>query len=69
MRVFISYKSEYLHIAEQVRDNIRSWGLQTWFDKDDIPKGAYFRHEIQTGLQSSDLILGVLTAEQLLHVK
>jgi len=65
MQVFISYKSEYRDFAIRVRDQIRAWGYQTWFDQDDIPEGAYFRHAIQKGLETSEVIVGVMTEEAL----
>ena len=62
-RIFISYKSEYRNLAEQVRSRLHTWGYDTWFDHEDIPSGAYFRHEIQKGLESSDIIIGLMTRE------
>src|SRR5688572_10121576 len=64
-QTFISYKSEYRHIAIHVRDTLKSWGYKTWFDQDNIPKGAYFRDAIQNGLECSDVIIGVLTQKAL----
>lgn len=63
MKVFISYKSEYRDFARTVQSQLRQWGYSTWFDMDDIPKGAYFRHEIQKGLDGSDVLVGVMTQE------
>ena len=63
LQVFISYKSEYRDFARKVRDQIRAWGYGTWFDVDDIPKGAYFRYAIQEGLDGSDVLVGVITEE------
>lgn len=63
MKIFISYKSEYRDFARKVRTQVRDWGYGTWFDMDDIPKGTYFRHAIQQGLDSSDVMLGVMTQE------
>ncbi len=65
MQIFISYKSEQRAFAAQVRDQLRAWGYKTWFDQDDIPEGTYFRHEIQRGLESSDAVIGVMTAAAL----
>lgn len=63
VKLFISYKSEYRDIALQVRDQLQAWGFETWLDKDEIPKGGYFRDAIQRGLETSDAVLGILTAE------
>ena len=62
-RVFISYKSDYRDFAQRLRDILHGWGFSTWLDVDDIPEGAYFRHEIQKGLDSSDFVVGVVTPE------
>jgi len=62
-QVFISYKSEYVEFARSLREKLIEWGYQTWFDKEDIPKGSYFRLEIQKGLQNSHIICGVMTQE------
>ncbi len=63
-RVFISYKSEYRDFAEHVRDNLRSWGYNTWFDGDNI-RDELWRDEIQAGLESSDFVIGIVTPEAL----
>ncbi|MBZ0279276.1 MAG: TIR domain-containing protein [Anaerolineae bacterium] len=65
LQVFISYKSQERSFAEQLRDQLRAWGFSTWLDKDNIPEGAYFRHEIQKGLETSQVVIGLLTEEAL----
>jgi hypothetical protein len=60
-QAFISYKSEHRDIAIRVRDTLKSWGYKTWFDQDDIAKGAYFRDEIQKGLEGSVFVIGIIT--------
>src|SRR5262249_36420729 len=65
MQAFISYKSEYRDFALRLRDTLHSWGHRTWLDVDDIPKGSYFRTEIERGLASSDIVIGVMTPEAL----
>lgn len=65
IRVFISYKSEYRDLAIRVRDKLRAWGHQTWFDRDNIGKGEYFREAIQNGLENSDVVIGIVTQEAL----
>lgn len=63
MQVFISYKSEYRAFARVVQARLESWGYSTWFDMDDIPKGEYFRHAIQRGLDHSEVMVGVMTQD------
>jgi hypothetical protein len=62
---FISYKSEERVIATRLRDALQRWGYTTWYDQDDIPKGGYFRDEIDAGLRVSDTVIGIVTAEAL----
>ncbi|MCC6894329.1 MAG: TIR domain-containing protein [Anaerolineae bacterium] len=63
LQVFISYKSEYREFARAVKNRIREWGYGTWFDVDDIAEGTYFRHAIQDGLEKSEVMVGLLTAD------
>ena len=64
-QVFISYKSEYRDFAKKLRDQLRVWGFGTWLDQDDIREGTNFRHENQKGLESSTIVVGILTPEAL----
>lgn len=64
LRAFISYKSEYRDIATRVRDTLQSWGYTTWFDGDNI-RDELWRDEIQKGLESSDVVIGIVTPEAL----
>ncbi len=63
LQVFISYKSEYREFARAVKSELNQWGFATWLDVDNIQPGDYFRHKIQEGLDSSDVLLMVLTEE------
>ncbi len=63
LQVFISYKSEYRDFARSVKNELNEWGFETWLDVDNIQPGDYFRHKIQEGLDSSDVLLMVLTEE------
>lgn len=63
IQVFISYKSEYRDFAREVKTELNTWGFETWLDVDNIQPGDYFRHKIQQGLDSSDVLLMVLTEE------
>jgi hypothetical protein len=62
-QIFVSYKREYADFAKRVRDRLHEWGYGTWFDLDDIKPGSYFRLEIQKGLDTSQIICGVMTQE------
>lgn len=65
LTAFISYKSEYREFAFKVRDTLRDWRYGTWIDQDDITIGKYFRTEIQKGLESSQVVIGVVTQKAL----
>jgi hypothetical protein len=65
-QIFISYKSEYRHLAEKVRDQLQAWGYHVWLDYEQIAKGEYFRHKIDEGLRQSQLVVGIVTREAVL---
>jgi hypothetical protein len=62
-QVFISYKSQNRNLADPLRSQLESWGYLTWMDVYNIPTGAYFREAIQKGLESSQVITGIVTPE------
>ena len=62
-RVFISYNREDSLFAQRVRDHVRTLGLETWLDVDDIPKGVYWPDAVDEGLRASDVVVGVMTPE------
>lgn len=63
VQVFISYKSEYRDFARRIAQSLRARGLGVWLDIDNIPSGAYFRDEIEKGLDSSDFLLLLVSPE------
>ncbi|RMG86865.1 MAG: toll/interleukin-1 receptor domain-containing protein, partial [Chloroflexi bacterium] len=60
-QVFISYKREDEAFAIQLRDKLRSWGYNTWRDKDDIAADESWAVGIDRGLKTSGIIIGVMT--------
>ncbi|MEZ4671962.1 MAG: TIR domain-containing protein [Anaerolineae bacterium] len=65
LQVFISYKSEYRDFARKVKTQINQWGYGAWLDVDNIQPGDYFPDEIDKGLMSSDIMIGVMNKEAL----
>src|ERR1700752_5092292 len=69
-QVFISYKSEERAFAKRLRDQLRSWGHQTWLDVDDIPPGTTpnskgWDDAVHAGMKACQVVVGVLTTESL----
>ncbi len=60
-QVFISYKSEELEFAGQLRDHLQAWGFTTWLDKDNLQPGTSWRRQIDQGLAGSQIVIGVVT--------
>lgn len=63
MRVFISHSTQDNDFTKFLRDQLRSWGYETWLDLDDIPVGARWPDEIDKGLRASDVIVGIITPD------
>lgn len=62
-RCFISYARRDQDFAEQVRHQIHLWGHPTWMDVHDIPKGSYWPNAIDQGLESSEVIIGLMSPD------
>lgn len=62
MRVFISYARENLAFAQRLADDLSEYDLQLWMDVRSIPHGANWDYEVQKGLDSSDVMLVLLSA-------
>lgn len=61
--IFISYKRENRDFAEELRQQLQSWGYATWMDIYNVPKGGYWPDEIDKGLQGADLVVGVMSPQ------
>jgi pimeloyl-ACP methyl ester carboxylesterase len=62
-QVFISYQRTDSDFARQVRAHLVAAGVQTWMDEYDIPVGAYWPDEIDHGLATSDIVVGILSPD------
>jgi pimeloyl-ACP methyl ester carboxylesterase len=62
-QVFISYQRTDGDFARQVRAHLAAARVSTWMDQYDIPVGAYWPDEIDTGLTSSGIVVGILSPD------
>jgi len=62
-QVFISYQRADEAFARQVREHLAAHGVRTWMDQYDIPVGAYWPDEIDTGLAGSAIVVGILSPD------
>ncbi len=62
-QVFISYQRADATFAQWVRESLVAAGGHTWMDRYDIPAGAYWPDEIDRGLVSSEIVVGILSPD------
>src|SRR5579859_6517360 len=65
MQVFISYSRIDVEFAHRLRAWIHTLGYKTWFDQDNIAEGVYWPDAIDSGLKSSDVVIGIMTPASL----
>lgn len=63
MKAFLSYPSEHVVIAREIKSFIRSTGVACWFDKDDLVAGEDWDRARGLALREADVIV-VLCAAQ-----
>ncbi|MEP7286276.1 MAG: toll/interleukin-1 receptor domain-containing protein [Chloroflexota bacterium] len=61
MQVFICYSRVDKHFAAQLADDLADYDVTVWMDVRSIPTGANWDMEVQKGLDSSDVILVLLS--------
>jgi hypothetical protein len=61
MQVFISYSRENVTFAEQLFQDLSDYDLKIWMDMHSIHHGANWDAEVQKGLDSSDLMVVLLS--------
>ncbi len=59
--VFISYKSEDVKLANDVKENLVNNGINIWMAPDSIPGGSSYPKEIHRAIKSCDILILVLT--------
>jgi formylglycine-generating enzyme required for sulfatase activity len=65
MKVFLSYASEDLAVAEAINLALRSDGHDVFFDREDLPPGESFHARIRLGIEGSDLFVFLVSAQAL----
>lgn len=70
MQAFISYNRNDIDFAYHLRDQLRAWGITTWFDRDNIPAGTQpdtkgWEEAIHAGMRTSQAVVGVLSPDSL----
>jgi TIR domain-containing protein/NACHT domain-containing protein len=63
LQIFISYSRKDQTFAERLCDQLHKWGCRTWIDLHNIPSGAYWPDEIDKGLTSADVVVGLMSAK------
>jgi len=61
MIIFVSYSHLDKDFALRLVKILRDWGHNPWLDNEQIPKGKNWPDEIDKGLDSSDVVVGVLS--------
>jgi hypothetical protein len=61
--IFVSYASEDLEAASQLAGNLRSAGLDVWFDKDALQMGEDWARSIRRGIKECSLFLPVISRQ------
>jgi TIR domain len=65
MQVFLSYPSEHLESAREIRDFIRSVGVDCWFDKDNLVAGDDRNRVRREALRAADLFVLLCSSQTL----
>jgi TIR domain len=61
MQIFISYSRDDLPFAKHLADDLAEYDQQLWMDIRNIPHGANWDIEVQRGMDSSDLMIVLLS--------
>ena len=64
-RVFLSYSSADKAMAEKLATDLRSHGVDVWYDKWEIQPGDSLRRKIDQGIEGADYFLVLLTPNSL----
>lgn len=65
IRVFVSYAREDLEIAQQLSCDLKSNGVNIWFDKDQILVGQNWKYEIRKAIQECDYFIALLSSNSI----
>src|ERR1041384_5081959 len=62
MKIFLSYASQDSEPAKSIYLALRDQGHKVFFDRADLPAGEEYHNRIRSALESSDLIIFLLSA-------
>jgi TIR domain len=65
MRVFLSYASERLSVAEQIAFALRGRGHKVFFDQTDLPVAVNFDARIEEAIKQSDIMIFLISPESI----
>jgi hypothetical protein len=65
MRIFISYASEQFDTAKRLNLGLLNSGNDVFFDRDDLPAGAFYDDRIRTAVQNSHLFIFLISKDSI----
>lgn len=60
-KLFLSYARDDVEFVKELRVRLEQKQYSTWMDIFNLPKGKYWPEEIDKGLKSSDIVVGVIS--------
>jgi hypothetical protein len=61
-RAFISYAREDSELADRINRDLRNSGIETWFDKDSLLPGQWWKTEIKKAIRECSYFLALLSS-------
>ncbi len=61
MNIFLSHASEQKSLAEAVAFSLRNRGYKVFLDRDDLPPGKDYDHQIKRAVEASDLMVFLIS--------
>lgn len=62
-KVFISYVPEDTETARKLYNDLKQWGIELWFDKEDLLPGQKWKDEIRKAIKDSSFVLALLSSK------
>jgi hypothetical protein len=67
MKIFLAYQSEDRATAESIAFSLRSRGHKVFFDRDDLPAGASYDHQIERAVKDSDIFIFLISPDSVMR--
>ena len=61
--VFVSYVSENIGIVDQLYQELKSYGIEVWRDRDNIAPGLRWKREIREAIQQGAFFIACFSKE------